>query len=183
MPSRIAYGSDCQMTCRGSNLDSNLNSAAAVPPDHLVVKILSAPIPQINLCGVWILFRSVENAEIEDSSELISTLILLPVKPCRCRTVWHAGQSVALLQKALKKRDPSFLAKNSQICLNLFPNALRTYFFLNKSLRRGFILNTVIVTAFLPQKGSFLRQKGSWFSKTLALNSIDWLLGLVTFLA
>ena len=27
------------------------------------------------LCGVWILFRSVENAEIEDSSESIPTLI------------------------------------------------------------------------------------------------------------
>ena len=28
LSSRIAYGSDCQMTCRGLNLDSNLNSAA-----------------------------------------------------------------------------------------------------------------------------------------------------------
>ena len=42
LSSGIAFGSDCQMTCRGSNLDSNLNSAAAVPPAQRVVQVLSA---------------------------------------------------------------------------------------------------------------------------------------------
>ena len=48
-------GSDCQMTGRGSNFDSNWNSAAW-PTVYLL---------RNNLCGVWLLLRSVENAEIE----------------------------------------------------------------------------------------------------------------------
>ena len=44
-------------------------------PDQLDVKILSAQKPQNKLCGVWILFRSVKNAEIEDIAGKISTLI------------------------------------------------------------------------------------------------------------
>ena len=46
-----------------------------LPPDHRVVKVLSALKSQNKLCEVWILVRSVENAEIEDSGESISTLI------------------------------------------------------------------------------------------------------------
>ena len=58
LSSGIAFGSDCQMTCRGSNLDSNLNSAAW-PMGFICSKV----------------FRSVENAEIEDSCASIPTLI------------------------------------------------------------------------------------------------------------
>ena len=43
--------------------------------DKQVVEVLSAIKSQNNLWGVWILFRSVRNKEIEDSSELIPTLI------------------------------------------------------------------------------------------------------------
>ena len=46
-----------------------------LPPDQRIVKVLSAPKSQNKLCGVWIIFRSVENAEIEDIAETISTLI------------------------------------------------------------------------------------------------------------
>ena len=38
------------------------------------LQVFSAPKSQKNLWGVWILFRSVENAEIEDSSEWIPTI-------------------------------------------------------------------------------------------------------------
>ena len=43
---------------------------------NLQMKVLQALKSHNNLCEVWILLRSVENAEIEDSSELIPTLIL-----------------------------------------------------------------------------------------------------------
>ena len=36
--------------------------------------LTSAPKSQNKLCGVWIRFKSVENAEIEDGSESIPTL-------------------------------------------------------------------------------------------------------------
>ena len=62
----IAFGSECQM-CRGSNLDSNLNSSAWPTGCKGFLRI--------NCVEFWVLFRSVENAEIEDSSELISNLI------------------------------------------------------------------------------------------------------------
>ena len=66
-----AFGSDCQMTGRGSNLDSNSSSAA----DQRVVKTLSASKSQNNLCGVWILLRFIENVEIEECCASIPTLI------------------------------------------------------------------------------------------------------------
>ena len=53
----ILFGCDCQMTYRGSNLDSNLNSA---------YKYLN------KLCGVWILFKFRSDVRI---SEFIPTLI------------------------------------------------------------------------------------------------------------
>ena len=56
LSSGIAFGSDYQMTCRGSNFDSNLNFAAW----PLGLEVLSALKPQNNPCGVWILFRSAE---------------------------------------------------------------------------------------------------------------------------
>ena len=68
LSSGIALKSDCQMTGRGSNLDSNLNSA----PWPKGCK-LPAPESQNSLCVVWILFMSVETAEIEDNDEQIST--------------------------------------------------------------------------------------------------------------
>ena len=46
-----------------------------LPPDQRVEKVLSAPKSLNKLRGVWILFRSVENVEIKDSCESISTLI------------------------------------------------------------------------------------------------------------
>ena len=67
----IALWSDCQSTGRAWTWTQTWT----LPPDHLVVKVLSALKSQNKLCGVWILVRSVENAKIEDSSELISTLI------------------------------------------------------------------------------------------------------------
>ena len=70
LSSGVAFGSDCQMTCRGLNLDSNLNSAAW----PMGCRGLSALKTQNNLCWVWI-FRSDVNAKIEDSCELIPTLI------------------------------------------------------------------------------------------------------------
>ena len=48
----------------------------SLSPDQRAVKILSAPKSLNKLCGVWIIFRSVEDAEIEASSESIPTLIL-----------------------------------------------------------------------------------------------------------
>ena len=67
----IALWSDCQST----GWAWTWTQTWTLPPDHLVVKVLSALKSQNKLCGVWILVRSVENAKIEDSSELISTLI------------------------------------------------------------------------------------------------------------
>ena len=49
--SRIAFGSDFQMTSSGSNLDSNLNCAI-----WRAVKVLYALKSLNKLCGVWILF-------------------------------------------------------------------------------------------------------------------------------
>ena len=54
LPSWIAFRSDCQMTCRGSNLDLNFNSAAWTTSCHG----LSALKSQNNLCGVWIVLTS-----------------------------------------------------------------------------------------------------------------------------
>ena len=68
LSSGIALESGCQMTCRGSNLDSNLNPAAWPKGCKL-----PAPESQNSLCVVWILFTSVETAEIEDCGEQIST--------------------------------------------------------------------------------------------------------------
>ena len=62
------------MTCSGSNLPS-WTQTWTLPPDQRVVKVLSALKPQNNLCGIWVLFRSVANAEVEDSGEWTSTLI------------------------------------------------------------------------------------------------------------
>ena len=59
------------MASRGLNLDSNLNSAAWPSGS----KGLSALKSQNKLCGVWILFRSFEHTKIDDSGELIPTLI------------------------------------------------------------------------------------------------------------
>ena len=62
LSSWIAVESACQMTNRGSNLDSNLISAAE-PPDQWVLEVLSAPKPPNKvqwICGVWILFRRPE---------------------------------------------------------------------------------------------------------------------------
>ena len=49
---------DCQMTCRGSNFDSNLNSAARPTK----CEGLSAQKSLKKLCGVWILVESVKDA-------------------------------------------------------------------------------------------------------------------------
>ena len=54
LPSWIAFRSDCQMTCRGSNLDLNFNSAAWTTSCHG----LSALKSQNNLCGIWIVLTS-----------------------------------------------------------------------------------------------------------------------------
>ena len=51
---------DCQTTCRGSNLDSNLSSAAWLTS----CKGLSPPKPQHKLCGIPILFKSVTDANL-----------------------------------------------------------------------------------------------------------------------
>ena len=69
LSSGTGFGSNCQMTDRGSNLDPNFNSAAWLTS----CKDLPAPKSLNKLSGV--LFRSVENAEIEDCSESIPTLI------------------------------------------------------------------------------------------------------------
>ena len=68
---RMAFGSDCQMTCRVSNFNSNLNSAAW-PTSY---NGLTAPKSLNKLCGIWILFWSIENAKIGDSNESLPTLI------------------------------------------------------------------------------------------------------------
>ena len=49
---------DCKMTCRGSNFDSNLNSAARPTK----CEGLSAQKSLKKLCGVWILVESVKDA-------------------------------------------------------------------------------------------------------------------------
>ena len=53
----------------------NQTSLRTLQPDQQVGKVLSAQKSLNKLCVVWILFRFVENTEIEDSSELIPTLI------------------------------------------------------------------------------------------------------------
>ena len=53
-------------------LDCKINGRA-LPPDQRVVKVLSASKSLNKLCGVWILFRSVEDAKIEACSESIPT--------------------------------------------------------------------------------------------------------------
>ena len=64
----IAFGSDCKMTGRGSNVDSNLNF------DQQDVKVLSVQKPLNILCEVWILFKYVEDAKIEASEVTVSSL-------------------------------------------------------------------------------------------------------------
>ena len=72
--SGIAYWSDCQMTGRGLNLDSNLNSTTWLQ----VVKVLFALKAQNQLYGVWILFetqklRSAVSQYQPSSSRLVKT--------------------------------------------------------------------------------------------------------------
>ena len=74
LSSGIAFRSDCRMICRGSNLDSNLNSAHC---DQPVVKVLSALKSLNKLCWVWNLFGQVEDAEIE-----ASIFYLIPQTSC-----------------------------------------------------------------------------------------------------
>ena len=58
------------MTGSGLNLTPN----RTLLPNQQVIKFLSAPKSLIKLCGVYILFRSVEDAEIEASKQTISML-------------------------------------------------------------------------------------------------------------
>ena len=100
LSSRIFFGSDCQLTGRGSNLDSNLN----LPPGQRDVKVLSAPKSVNNLCGVRILFSSVQSAEIEGSCESIPNFILQTE-----------------LRKVRRRRDSDGLPRGSQ--WRLWPGA------------------------------------------------------------
>ena len=74
LSSRIAFGSDCQMSCSGSSLNTNLNSA----PDQQVLEVLSAPKSQNQVCGVWILFKTLNLRTVESryqpSSIILETL-------------------------------------------------------------------------------------------------------------
>ena len=72
MSSAIVFGSDCQMTYKGSNLGSNLNSAAW---PRSCKGFICSEIPEYKLCAVWILFRPVEDAKIEARAEWFPTLI------------------------------------------------------------------------------------------------------------
>ena len=68
-----AFRSDCQITCRGSNLKSM--------PDQRVVKVLS-PLKSLNkLCGAWILFWCIENAEIYSWLRKVVSIPHLPGFP------------------------------------------------------------------------------------------------------
>ena len=51
--SRIAFGRNCQMTCRGLNLDSNLNFSSWTSSDQRVAKVLSAPQSLKKVFVVW----------------------------------------------------------------------------------------------------------------------------------
>ena len=56
-----------------------------LPPDQWVVEVFfPAPKPQNNLCGLWILFRSVENTEIEYRCESNSSTRLLRIRIGMC---------------------------------------------------------------------------------------------------
>ena len=57
----------------------------------LVVKVLYALKSLKKLCGVWILFRSIKNVKIEDSSELISTLIHQTEPVCGWHSEWSCS--------------------------------------------------------------------------------------------
>ena len=46
LSSGIAFGSDCQITCRGPNLDSNFNSSAWPTSVQQVVKVFCSKIPE-----------------------------------------------------------------------------------------------------------------------------------------
>ena len=77
-------------------MDSNLNLPPD-GPDQRVVKVLSAPKSQNNLCGVGILFRSVENAEIETNPHA-------PLKACKLQrgserfpVLWETAMSQSYL--------------------------------------------------------------------------------------
>ena len=67
---------DCQMTCRGSNLDSNLNCASWPTSCN------GFPKSQHKLCGVWILFRSITDAEFEPRE--VTFLALMPCTTWTC---------------------------------------------------------------------------------------------------
>ena len=77
LSSGITLGSDCQMTCKGLNLDSNLNSAAWPTCNGLYgVYLLWNPRIKFNkLCGVWILLWTPKLRTVVTSGELIPALI------------------------------------------------------------------------------------------------------------
>ena len=93
LSSGIAFGSDFQMTGRGSNLDSTWT----LPPDQRVVKVLSAPKSQNKLCRVLIHFRSPKKAEIVDITETISTLIHRTVM--HANTCWYVFECIVIQTK------------------------------------------------------------------------------------
>ena len=67
LSSGTAFRHDCQITNRGSNLDSNLKTAAWL--------MRSAQKSLSNLCGKWILFWSNEDPKIKASKVTSPTLI------------------------------------------------------------------------------------------------------------
>ena len=66
-----------------------------LPPDQRVVKILSPQKSQHELCGVWVLFKSVPDAKFEPSEVTFLRLMLALFSPAKSvllhvlKTIWH----------------------------------------------------------------------------------------------
>ena len=95
--------SDCQMTGRGSNLDSK-SQTWTLCPDQQVVKFLLPPKSQHKLCGFWILFKSVTDAKFEPSKLTFlrlmpSTGLLFSTNICLCSRGFVCWLCCCLLQQ------------------------------------------------------------------------------------
>ena len=93
----IAFGSDCQMTSRGSNFDSNMNFAAW-PTD---CKVLSALKYQDQLCGVEILFKTPKlRTPVSQCQPSSTRLFVLAVQPAQAAQ--ERGPKSSAIDFALK---------------------------------------------------------------------------------
>ena len=104
LSSGTAFGSDGQITDRGSNFDSNLNSAAWPTSCNGFIYFESQKIPYV----IWILFRSVEDAETIFSIQCSSPWLL--------GSTWYLNCCLKALEADSSHQTLPLLRRGATVC-------------------------------------------------------------------